>query len=83
METNKVNEMMASENISISNQLLDKQAYIQALEKQYHKLREEYNSLLGIHIELRNQLSKFNEQLNERFKYKSVERSGLMNEIDL
>ena len=82
METNKINEMMAKENICISNQLLDNIAYCKALEKQLTQLRFEYNNLLDIHLKLRKHC-KFNDKSIQEFKYESVIRSGLTNTIDL
>jgi hypothetical protein len=82
METNKINEMMARENISISNQLLDSVAYCRALEKQLTQLRFEYNNLLDIHLKLR-KYCEFNDESTQEFKYESVIRSGLTNTIDV
>lgn len=84
METNKVNEMLQSENTSISNRNFDLQAYCKSidLETQFEQLRNEYNHLLNTHLTLKKNFGFSDVGINE-FKYKTVHRSGLLQQPQL
>ena len=72
----RITQMMANENIIISDKLMKLEVENKEMFSRYHKLRRAFNELLDEHQELRERHYQSNNQ------YDWVERAGLLDDVE-
>lgn len=75
MQNDNYTQMLANENMALSNKILLEKALNHQYEIQYEKLKKAFNDLLDLHIELR---IKVGIDVNDDFTYEWTERAGLI-----
>jgi len=72
----RITQMMANENLIISDKLMKLEVENKEMFSRYHKLRRAFNELLDEHQELRERHYQSNNQ------YDWVERAGLLDDVE-
>jgi hypothetical protein len=75
MSNDNHTQMLANENVLLSDKLALEKALTHEYEIRYEKLKNAFNDLLDIHVELR---TKVGIDINDDFTYEWTERAGLI-----
>ena len=73
----RITQMMANENIIISDKLMKLQVENKEMFSRYHKLRRAFNELLEVHDELRTRSG-----IDYSDKYDWCEKAGLLDDVE-
>ena len=73
----RITQMMANENLIISDKLIKLEVENKEMFSRYHKLRRAFNELLEVHDELRSRAG-----LDYADKYDWCEKAGLLDDVE-